>query len=240
MSAVDDSDWKLGEYERHFNVIQAGIRGLASVWLLAAFGAIATLLKRDQVNSLWIPTEWVIVSVCAMGAVGLALLWIIDQLVYHRLLNALFIVGLKLEYDQHRLASDQRNRPPIHASMLASSPAVGYARLLSLFYLLPVGALGAVSIGAAVHALSGTHEGRDWAMLALVAVPAVAVVGIALRGGRERGFFKSQAAYFGEPEFTKLFGAKPGAGMFHTLLGSEPLPPAVNGDAVTRTQDRDG
>lgn len=237
MSAVDDSDWKLGEYERHFNVIQAGIRGLASVWLLAAFGAIATLLKRDQVNNLWIPTEWVIVAVCAMGAVGLALLWIIDQLVYHRLLNALFIVGLKLEYDQCERPYDQRGRPPIHASMLASSPAVGYARLLSLFYLLPIGALGAVSIGATVHALGGAHEGRDWAMVALAAVPVVVAIGIFARGGRERAFFKSQAAHFGDNEFTELFGAKPGAGRFDKLLSSQSWSPSVKTDTAAATNE---
>ena len=211
---MDDSDWKLAEYERHFNVIQAGIRGLASVWLLAAFASIATLLKRDQVSNMWIPVEWVIVSVCAMGAVGLALLWIIDQLVYHRLLNAIFITGLKLEYDK-------RQGPLIHASMLASSPPIGYARLLSLFYLLPIGALGAVSIAATVHGLIGTHEGRDWALVALAALPTAVAVGIFVRGGRERAFFKKQAGYFEEPEFTKLFGAKPGAGTFHELLSSQ-------------------
>jgi hypothetical protein len=162
--SVDESCWKLGEYERHFNIIQAGIRGLASVWLLASFGAIATLLKRDEVTNLWIPADLVIASICAMGAAGLFLLWIIDQLVYHRLLNALFIVGLKLEYDEPE-------RPPIHASMYASGPKLGFARLLSLFYLLPIGALGAICIAACAHALHGDHQGRDWGLIVLAAVP---------------------------------------------------------------------
>jgi hypothetical protein len=76
--------------------------------LLATFGSIATLLKRDEVNNLWIPAEWVIVSVCAMGAVGPALLWIIDQLVYHRLLNALFILGSQARVRPARAAADTR------------------------------------------------------------------------------------------------------------------------------------
>ncbi len=207
----DDACWKLAEYERHFNTIQAGIRGLASVWLLAAFGAIATLLKREEADKLWVPPEWVIGSICAMGAGGLALLWIIDQLVYHRLLNAAFIVGLKLE-------QDEPGRPPMHASMYASAPPLGFAQLLSLFYLLPIAALGAIALAAAIYAVGGDPEGWDWALFVLAAVPAAFAVGIFSQGGRERAFFRKQAGYFGDVEFEEFFGATRGAGTFHTLL----------------------
>jgi hypothetical protein len=216
-SAPDDSCWKLAEYERHFNTIQAGIRGLASVWLLAAFGAIATLLKREEADKLWVPPEWVIGSICAMGAGGLALLWIIDQLVYHRLLNAVFIVGLKLEW------SDPR-RPPLHASMYASTPALGYARLLSLFYLLPIAALGAIAMAAAIYAISGDVGGWDLALFGLAAVPAALAVWIFMQGGRERNFYREHAGHFGDAKFTALFPRKRGKGIkrekgdFHTLL----------------------
>ena len=209
--APDDASWKLAEYERHFNTIQAGIRGLASVWLLAAFGAIATLLKRDEADKLWIPPEWVIGSICAMGAGGLALLWIIDQLVYHRLLNAAFIVGLKLEQEEPGL-------PPMHASMYASAPPLGFARLLSLFYLLPIAALGAIALAAAVYAVGGDPASWDWALFAVAAVPAVLAVAIFTQGGRERGFFREQAGYFDDPDFQALFGATRGAGTFERLL----------------------
>jgi len=209
--APDDACWKLAEYERHFNTIQAGIRALASVWLLAAFGAIATLLKREETDKLWVSPEWVIGSICAMGAGGLALLWIIDQLVYHRLLNAAFIVGLKLEQDDSR-------RPPMHASMYASAPPLGFAQLLSLFYLLPIAALGAIAVAAAIYAVSGDPKGWDWALFALAAVPAVLAVAIFSQGGRERAFFRKQAGYFGDSEFQALFGATRGAGTFHKLL----------------------
>ena len=36
---------RLAENERHFHTIQAGVRGLASTWTLAAFASIAILLK---------------------------------------------------------------------------------------------------------------------------------------------------------------------------------------------------
>jgi len=209
--APDDACWKLAEYERHFNTIQAGIRGLASVWLLAAFGGIATLLKREEADKLWVPPEWVIGSICAMGAGGLALLWIIDQLVYHRLLNAAFIVGLKLE-------RDEPSRPPMHASMYASAPSLGYARLLSLFYLLPIAALGAIALAAAIYAVGGDVGGWDWALFGLAAVPGALALGILGQGGRERAFFRKQAGYFGDGEFEALFGATRGAGTFHKLL----------------------
>jgi hypothetical protein len=210
--APDDACWKLAEYERHFNTIQAGIRGLASVWLLAAFGAIATLLKREEADKLWVPPEWVIGSICAMGAGGLALLWIIDQLVYHRLLNAAFIVGLKLE-------EDDPGRPPLHASMYASAPAHGFAWLLSLFYLLPIAALGAIAIAATVYAVGGDPESWDWALLGLAAVPAVLAVAILGQARREREFFRKQAGYFGDREFQALFGATRGVGPFERILG---------------------
>jgi hypothetical protein len=207
----DEASWKLAEYERHFNTIQAGIRGLASVWLLAAFSAIATLMKRDEVNKLWLPPEWIIASICAMGAVGLALLWIIDQLVYHRLLNAVFIVGLKLEYDEPR-------RPPLHASMYASVPKIGYAKLLSLFYLLPIGALGAVAIAATVYGIHRKSHGWEWALIVVAAVPTVLAILIYSRGGRERVFFRDQAAHFNEDAFTNLFADVPGQSKFHNVL----------------------
>ena len=210
-SAPDDASWKIAEYERHFNTIQAGIRGLASVWLLAAFGAIATLLRREEADKLWVPPEWVIGSICAMGAGGLALLWIIDQLVYHRLLNAAFIVGLKLELDEP-------GRPPMHASMYASMPRHGFARLLSLFYVLPIAALGAIALAAAIYAVGGDPESWDWALFALAAVPVALAVGVLRQGGRERAFFREQAGHFGDADFQALFGATPGAGRFDKLL----------------------
>jgi hypothetical protein len=39
---------RLAENERHFHTIQAGVRGLASTWTLAAFASIAILLKQQK------------------------------------------------------------------------------------------------------------------------------------------------------------------------------------------------
>jgi hypothetical protein len=207
----DEACWKLAEYERHFNTIQAGIRGLASVWLLASFGAIATLLKRKEADALWLSAHWVIVAICVMGATGLALLWVVDQLVYHRLLNAVFIVGLKLEHDDH-------TRLPLHASMYASMPKRGFAALLSLFYVLPVIVLAAVAAAAAVHELSQEQRGAAFGLLALATVPALIGLGIAWQGSRERASYHDHAALFEDDDFTKLFAKKGRASGFKTLL----------------------
>lgn len=210
-TAPDDAPWKLAEYERHFNTIQAGIRGLASVWLLAAFGSLAALLKRKEVEALWLPAEWMIVAICVMGSAGLALLWVIDQLVYHRLLNAAFIVGLRLE-------QDDPNQPPLHASMYASMPKHGYAALLSLFYFAPTGALAATALAAVGYALSQDGGASSVGLLALAVVPGIISAAILLRGRRERDFFAEHARRFGDEEFSKLFDRSPGTPGFSALL----------------------
>lgn len=40
--------WRFAKSERHFNETQAGIRHHAATWMLAAFTAIAILLKSDD------------------------------------------------------------------------------------------------------------------------------------------------------------------------------------------------
>jgi hypothetical protein len=210
-TAPDGASWKLAEYERHFNTIQAGIRGLASVWLLATFGSLATLLKEKEAEALWVPTEWVIVAICAMGSTGLALLWVIDQLVYHRLLNAAFIVGLKLE-------KDDRSLPPLHASMYASMPKRGYAALLSLFYFAPIAALAAAALADAGYALSQDARASSVGLLALAFIPGIIGGTIVFIGRRERDFFAAHARHFGDREFSELFERSPRAKGFSALL----------------------
>lgn len=216
----DEACWKLAEYERHFNTIQAGIRGLASVWLLASFGAIATLLKRKEAEALWLPAVWVIVVICVMGATGLALLWVVDQLVYHRLLNAVFIVGLKLEHDDHA-------RLPLHASMYASTPKYGFAGLLSLFYAVPILALAVVAVAVALSELIQEQRGAAFGLLGLATVPALVGLAIVWKGGRERVFYRKHAARFEDDDFKELFANERSKSRFHTLLADyQSTPPS--------------
>jgi len=127
--------WKLVEYEKHFNIIQAGIRALASAWLLAAFGSIGFVLKRSADESLVTPERWLVVVICFMGAFGILLLWVIDQRVYHSLLSAVFVVALRAEHAHSCV-------PPVHTMMMASSPKGSLRKRLKYFYAGPVAALG--------------------------------------------------------------------------------------------------
>jgi hypothetical protein len=70
---------RLAENERHFHNIQAGIRGLASTWMLAAFGRIALLLKQQKGVTWQFHPLGLAVVICVMANVGLSVLWIIDQ-----------------------------------------------------------------------------------------------------------------------------------------------------------------
>lgn len=123
--------------EEHFNSLQANIRNIASGWLLAALGAIAYLLQADAGGKCLVPQELLISVVAVMGIVGICVLWIQDQLVYHRLLNSVFLLGLKMEYDDHSI-------PPVRTMMMIFSEKAGMAGLLRLYYLIPMYVLAGI------------------------------------------------------------------------------------------------
>ena len=86
---------ELGTYERHFNQMQNVCRGFASTWLLAVFGGFGYLITHNTEGIV----DWkVIASLLALsGGTGIFLLWIIDVLVYHRLLLAVAAEAERLE-----------------------------------------------------------------------------------------------------------------------------------------------
>jgi len=104
---------KLTGSEEHFDGLKSTCRSLASTWLLATFGALGFLLTEDLRGS--IPTEVIALALGVAGATGIFLLWILDLLVYHRLLDASFVEGLKLE-----TAFPQA--PQVRHRMVASQP----------------------------------------------------------------------------------------------------------------------
>ena len=112
--------WKmicdLRSSEQHFNEMKAKCRTLASTWLLAAFGAMGFLLSKEL--SINLPTEVVILGVGLAASTGLLLLWVLDLLVYHRLLDASFLEALEIEKKypilpqvRRGLWSPPKNRP---------------------------------------------------------------------------------------------------------------------------------
>ena len=95
-----DRIWKMytefGVTERHFNDLQARYRALASTWLLATFAGIGFVTTQETLGEFFSPLL-LASGIGVMGSIGITLLWVLDLMVYHRLLNAAFIEGLNLE-----------------------------------------------------------------------------------------------------------------------------------------------
>lgn len=118
------------EQERHFNLLQSGYRKLSSTWLLGNFAAIGFLLNSDDIARTISPTL-AIVFVGMMSSIGIAMLWALDLLVYHRLLNANFAEAFRLETDHLWL-------PRTHYNMYYDALTHGYLPRVVLFYILGV------------------------------------------------------------------------------------------------------
>src|SRR5215467_12691904 len=95
-----DSTWarlkEAGQFERHFNQLQAGYRTLASTWLLAAFAGVGfTLINNKTIPfHLWLA---IAAGIGFLGTFGIMLVWVIDILVYNQLLNGVFFTAMRLE-----------------------------------------------------------------------------------------------------------------------------------------------
>ena len=127
--------WKmiidLRDAEVHFNTIKAQVRALASGWLLAAFGAMGFLLTEKLAIAL--PIEVAVLAVALAASTGLMLLWMLDLLVYHRLLDASFVEALTLEERYPQL-------PQVRHHMIASQPGGQATNYQAWFY---IGAIAA-------------------------------------------------------------------------------------------------
>lgn len=119
---------EIGQQERHFNNLQARYRGTASTWLLATFGAIGFVSSKTI--SIGIDPLLMVSLIALMGSTGIWLLWVVDLLVYQRLLDACFVEGLVLER-RHRWL------PPVRQNMMKSQRGWFLFRVIG-FYLGPV------------------------------------------------------------------------------------------------------
>lgn len=98
---------ELSGNERHFNTLQANYRMMAAGWLAAAFTGIGFVLEKNTTVG---PLQPLFVNgvIALMGCAGILLAWILDLRVYHALLDACFISGLKLE-QEHKWLPQQRS-----------------------------------------------------------------------------------------------------------------------------------
>lgn len=199
--------WKFAESEKHFNEIQAGIRNLASGWMLAAFAAIALLLKTDK-NVTWLLSPAILVGIVSfMATLGLLILWINDQLVYERLLNSVFLVALKKESDDSEL-------PPVRCMMLYATSGKGMSRWMALFYTIPMVAFSAITAAAALMRGSwvNSSDGVDSdlvlkILLVLCGIQLMATSWVQVQARRVPA--RTRAEAFNKAEFTALFKDKP-------------------------------
>jgi hypothetical protein len=97
---------EIGGMERHFHQIQHQYRVLASTWILAVFAAAGFILATEELDSLFsFNRVLAVVVLTGFGALGITLLYIMDVLVYGKLLKANFVKGKELEQKYHWLPS---------------------------------------------------------------------------------------------------------------------------------------
>jgi hypothetical protein len=118
---------EIGVNERHFNNLEIEYRKLASIWLLASFAGMGFVLKENL--QMIIPPEIALIGIGLAGSIGIVLIWIVDLLVYHRLLDAWFIKGQQFEEMHQEL-------PQIRQEMIANQKDGDVTIRLRWFYTL--------------------------------------------------------------------------------------------------------
>ncbi|MET0635841.1 MAG: hypothetical protein ABWZ25_07420 [Chitinophagaceae bacterium] len=129
----------IGVHEIHFNNLETEYRKLASQWLLAALGGCGLLMKIDTKTFV---ENWVLVlGVSLAGSIGIAILWMMDIKVYHRLLHTFFKEGVRLEADFTWMR-------PIRINMVKSQETGDVTTRIMYYYFLSISLLTVVSISA--------------------------------------------------------------------------------------------
>lgn len=124
------NDWDyiktITEAEHHFNNVCFKIRTVASTWTLATFAGIGFLLEKSIRNG--IEVNNLIVLLCWAGAVGIFVLWILDLLIYQKLLNAWF---------DERKEIEKRNKdfPQIWENVKKTQPGGRASNLIKIYYI---------------------------------------------------------------------------------------------------------
>lgn len=138
---AEDSYHDLKDFESRNDQAQAGLRQIASGWMLATIGAIAFIATQanlcDDTGAL---KNVVLIVIANLAASGLWLLWWLDQRVYQSLLHSAFIEGLR--YELHHEADVLPVRGMMYKAHRNLSPKI------VVFYLVPVAVLLLVTASA--------------------------------------------------------------------------------------------
>jgi hypothetical protein len=228
-----DRYWKLSEMEERFNASSGGIRTLASGWLLASLAAIGWLLDPSRGSSNWlVPVGLLVCVVSSLSVAGIATLWVLDHLVFKRLLNSVFLVGLRMEKLDPAL-------PPIRTMMLKTMAGRGTYLWEMLFYVAPIFVFTALSIGV-VTIVPGSFFAYNpfntpiWPQaVAGVLVLSQILIAAWVIWNQRLISLETRAAWFGDDEFTRSIRDRTleqtiGAWRYRTLQSdetrSEPMP----------------
>ena len=146
---------ELGTYERHFNQMQSVCRSLASTWLLATFAGIGYIFEKfTTYGSTGVRLAAALVALA--GGTGISLLWIIDVVVYHRLLVAVTEQSKKLETEHKNVLPQLREAFEKAANSHFLGKERGARNKMSLFYGFPATFLSIVAFACLVAiAVSG-------------------------------------------------------------------------------------
>jgi hypothetical protein len=117
--------------EHHFNNLCFNIRALASTWLLATLAGVGWILKdlptTATENSFVIDKVDLLIVLCVASSIGIFVLWIMDIMVYQRLLNVWFDSRKQYELDD--------NFPPIREKMKYLFETGRATELIMIYYL---------------------------------------------------------------------------------------------------------
>jgi len=210
--------FKLSDIEQRFNESEAGVRTLASGWLLASLAGLGWLLEPGKAEGPWpVPLGLLVSIVCTMAVAGIATLWVLEQLVYHRLLDAVFLVGLRME-------RADRTLPPIHAMMLRTMEGQGTQRWQLLFYIVPLivfAAFTAIVVIAGADSLftSESLKGARELTWALLAGQVALILWVLAKQGAAS--LRERIDWFGDAELSRL--AQTPGGFDEVLKNSSPI-----------------
>ena len=148
--------------EQHFNGLEAEYRKLASTWLLAALGACGYILTSQTENTIFDP--WLLVAVvCFMGSTGIFVLYILDLKVYHQLLDAFFIAGLKIENENRDWLQ------PVRVNMMRLQDGHGTTKRVLYFYFISIFCLMTIGIVSVWYIEKISHTTWPWLISAVAA-----------------------------------------------------------------------
>ena len=111
---------ELGAYERHFNNIQNIFKGLSSTWFLAGFASIGYLYTSNINSELPVSLELLGALIMLTVSTGIILFWLMDVVVYHRLLLAVLEKSKELENEEKAKIAEVTNpqNPTISPSLI--------------------------------------------------------------------------------------------------------------------------